>query len=66
MAVLSKLNPVTYGVDAIRQVILGSSSASAGLGVTVLTMMLIEEVAVVGALGAVLLGMTIWAFARQE
>jgi ABC-2 type transport system permease protein len=36
MEVASKVNPVTYGVDAIRQVFLGSGPAGAGPGVTVL------------------------------
>jgi ABC-2 type transport system permease protein len=68
MEVASKINPVTYGVDAIRQIILGSGPAGAGLGVTVLghTMSLVEEVALVGALGIVLMAAAIWAFARQE
>jgi ABC-2 type transport system permease protein len=49
MEILSKVNPVTYGVDAIRQIFLGSRPAAAGLGVTVLdhTMSLAEEVAIV-------------------
>lgn len=68
MEVASKINPVTYGVDAIRQIILGSGPAGAGLGVTVLghTMSLVEEVALVGALGIVLMAAAVWAFARQE
>ena len=43
-ALLSKINPATYGVDAIRQVFLGSGPAGAGLGVSVLghTMSLVE------------------------
>ena len=35
MQVLSKVNPATYGVDAIRQVFLGSGPAGAGLEVSV-------------------------------
>src|SRR5262245_4196711 len=68
MAVLSKLNPVTYGVDAIRQIFLGSGPAGAGLGVTVLdhTMAFAEEVTIVGALGAILLLGAVWAFSRQD
>ena len=68
MAVLSKVNPVTYGVDAIRQVFLGSGPAGAGLGVTVLghTMTLAEEVMVVSVLGVILVGGAVWAFGRQE
>jgi ABC-2 type transport system permease protein len=68
MAILSKANPVTYGVDAIRQIFLGSGPAGAGLGVTVLghTMTLAEEVVMVGVLGIVLLIGAVWAFGRQE
>jgi ABC-2 type transport system permease protein len=68
MEVASKVNPVTYGVDAIRQIFLGSGPAGAGLGVTVLahTMSLLEEVMLVGALGLVLMAAATWAFARQE
>jgi ABC-2 type transport system permease protein len=68
MAVLSKANPVTYGVDAIRQVFLGSGPAASGLGVTVLghTMALAEEATAIGVLGVVLLAAAIWAFSREE
>jgi ABC-2 type transport system permease protein len=68
MEVASKVNPVTYGVDAIRQVFLGSGPASAGLGVTVFghTMSFVEEVAMVGVLGVLLMAAAIWAFGRQE
>ena len=65
LEVVSKANPLTYGVDAIRQVFLGSVP---GLGVTVLghTMSLVEEVAVIAVLGALLLGGAVLAFNRQE
>ena len=65
LEVVSKINPLTYGVDAIRQIFLGSNAA---LGVTVLghTMTLLEEFAVVGGLSAVLLGSAVLAFNRQE
>jgi ABC-2 type transport system permease protein len=68
MEVLSKINPVTYGVDAIRQIFLGSDPAGAGLGVTVLghTMTVAEEVALVAALGIILVAAAAWAFGRQE
>ena len=64
---LSKLNPVTYGVDAGRQVFPGTGPARAGLGVTVLgsTMALAEEVAPVGAPGLAFV-VAAWAFGRQE
>jgi ABC-2 type transport system permease protein len=65
LAVVSKLNPLTYGVDAIRQIFLGTSS---GLGVVVLghTMTIAQEVAVVGIMGVILLGGAVIAFNRQE
>ena len=68
MEVLSKANPVTYGVDAIRQIFLGSGPAGAGLGVTVFghTMSLAEEIFIVGALAAVLMSAAVVAFARQD
>ena len=68
MQVLSKLNPATYGVDAIRQVFLGSGPAGAGLGVSVLghTMSLVEEVVLVGVLGIAFIGAAVWRFGRQE
>jgi ABC-2 type transport system permease protein len=68
MEVLSKINPVTYGVDAIRQIFLGSDVASAGLGITVLghTMALAEDVAVVAVLGVILIAGAVWTFGRQE
>ena len=65
MEVVSKVNPLTYGVDAVRQIFLGSQP---GLGVTVFghVMTMGEEVLMVGALGAVLLGGAVLAFTRQE
>jgi ABC-2 type transport system permease protein len=68
MEVLSKVNPVTYGVDAIRQVFLGAAPAGAGLGVTVFghTMTLAEEVAVLGLFTVVLIAAAALAFGRQE
>jgi ABC-2 type transport system permease protein len=57
MVALSKINPVTYGVDTIRQIFLGAGPARASLGVTVLghTMTLTEDLAVVGVVGVILL-----------
>ena len=68
LAVLSTLTPLTYAVDAVRQVVLGAGPAGAGLGVTGRghTMTLGEEVALVGALGLVLVVAAAWAFGRQE
>jgi ABC-2 type transport system permease protein len=67
LQVLSKLNPMTYGVDAIRQIMLGSAQTS-GLGVEVVgrVMTIAEEVVIVAALGSILLAAAVWAFRRQE
>lgn len=60
---LSKINPATYGVDAIRHVVLGP-----GRGVSVLdhTMTLVEEILVVGVLGVASLRAAAWRFGHQE
>jgi len=65
MEVISKINPLTYGVDAIRQVFLGSGL---GLGVSLFghTMTVLDEVFVVGGLGAILMVGAVVAFNRQE
>jgi ABC-2 type transport system permease protein len=67
MEVISKVNPLTYGVDAIRQVFLGSEGA-ATIGVTIFghTMTILEDVLIVAAFGTILLVLSIWSFGRQE
>jgi ABC-type polysaccharide/polyol phosphate export permease len=62
--VLSKINPVTYAIDAIRQVFLGTQVA----GVTIFghTMAIWESALLVAAVGVVLLIAAIWSFNRQE
>jgi ABC-2 type transport system permease protein len=67
LQVLSKFNPLTYGVDAIRQIFLGDQAGSA-LGVTVLghTMSGAEDVGLMVAFAVLLLGAAVWAFRRQE
>jgi ABC-2 type transport system permease protein len=64
MEVLSKINPVTYAIDAIRQVFLGSEVA----GVTIFghTMAIWESALLVLGVGAILLTGAIWSFNRQE
>jgi ABC-2 type transport system permease protein len=77
MAVISKINPVTYGVDAIRQIVLGNEISSIGgimgqtnsaIGVTVFghTMTIGQDILVVVVIGAILLALAIWFFSRQE
>jgi ABC-2 type transport system permease protein len=67
LQVISKFNPLTYGVDAIRQIFLGNGSGPY-LGVTVLghTMTLAEEVLLMSGFAVILISLAAWAFNRQE
>lgn len=67
LQVLSKFNPMTYGVDAIRQVFLGTDATGA-LGVEVFgrTVTVLEEVILMAVIAVPLLGAAVWAFRRQE
>ncbi|HET9496851.1 MAG TPA: ABC transporter permease, partial [Candidatus Limnocylindria bacterium] len=66
LQVLSKFNPLTYGVDAIRQVFIGSADPRVGVTVFGHTMTLGEEVILISAFAVVLLAAAAWAFNRQE
>ena len=76
LQVIAKVNPLTYGVDAIRQLLLGSpgpSVAMAGmgetsLGVTVIghKMGILEDTLVIVVLGLLFLLAAAWSFAHQE
>jgi len=76
LQVIAKINPLTYGVDAIRQLFIGEeslgtaivNSGDSSLGVTVMghKMGLIEDILVIICLGVVFLGGAIWSFSRQE
>ncbi len=80
LEVISKINPLTYGVDAIRQAFLGAVdmtavAATPGLegmppptGLTVFghTMTIIEDAAVVTVLGALLMVGAVIAFSRKD
>jgi ABC-2 type transport system permease protein len=78
MMFISKINPVTYGVDAIRQLILGkelsafgpltSQGAASAIGITVFghTMTIGQDILVVAAIGAILLTFAVVSFSRQE
>ncbi len=74
---ISKINPLTYGVDAIRQLFLGGQVASLGgtmgqgnyaIGVTIFghTMTVLEDMLVVIIFGAILLSTAAWSFSKQE
>jgi len=66
LEVISKINPVTYGVDAIRQLFLGGEAASFGVTIFGHKMGILEEALLVLAVGLVFLGLAIWFFNRQE
>lgn len=67
MEFISKVNPLTYGVDAIRQVFLGAD-VPATIGVTVFghTMTILDDILVVAALGLVLMSAAVWSFNRSD
>lgn len=69
---ISKVNPLTYGVDAIRQLFLSGNIAAGGspgvIGATVLghTMTVFEDIMVVAVMGIILLLAAAWSFGKQE
>jgi len=78
LEVLSKINPLTYGVDAVRQIFLNGfllpplgipgGTIPSVLGVNVLGHIttIWEDVAIVGLLGVVQMVLAVWSFSRQE
>jgi len=69
LEIISKLNPLTYGVDAVRQLFLsGHGAATEAIGVTVFghTMTILQDVMVVASFGLLLLLLATWSFKRQE
>ena len=76
LQLLAKLNPLTYGVDSIRQLFLAQDAATmmlyesvdSGLGITVAgyKMGILEDVLVMVVLGCFLLSAAVWSFNREE
>jgi ABC-2 type transport system permease protein len=75
LQVIAKVNPVSYGVDAVRQVVLDGSSAAGSslgaeqsLGINVLghTMTVLEDAIVLVLLSLLLMTAAVWSFNRQE
>ncbi|HEX9897201.1 MAG TPA: ABC transporter permease [Dehalococcoidales bacterium] len=80
LSVISKLNPLTYGVDAVRQIFLSVSTTAielpAGMtvtpaqaiGVTVFghTMSVLEDTLIVMGLGIILLVLAVLSFSKQD
>jgi ABC-2 type transport system permease protein len=67
MGVLVKLNPATYGVAPIRQIVLETSTDSS-FGITVLghSMSLWDNIAVMAAFGILMTLLAMWSFGSQE
>ncbi len=65
MSVLVKINPATYGIAPIRQVILGADSP---FGISVLghTMSLWDNVAVMAVFATVMTLLAVWSFGSQD
>ena len=67
MSILVKINPATYGIDPIRQLVLGAKPA-AFLGITIFghTMSIGDDLMVVAAFGMVMVILAMWSFGTQE
>jgi len=67
MSVLVKLNPVTYGIAPIRQVVLGTAlDSSFDISLFGHTMTIWDNIAVLAAFGITMLLLAMWAFGNQE
>jgi ABC-2 type transport system permease protein len=74
LQVIAKINPLSYGVDAIRQIFLGpqiqglAGTDGIALGITLFDhrMSVLEDGVLVSALGLVLLIGGVWSFSQQE
>lgn len=67
LRVVVRLNPVTYGVDAIRQVVLGLHPTAGGATGVVLFGHVLgawTEIGLVAALGTVLIALAAWSFSK--
>ena len=67
MGILVKLNPVTYGVAPIRQVVLAASAGETfSISVFGHTMSILENVGVMAVFGATMILLAMWSFGNQE
>lgn len=64
---LTKINPASYGVAPIREVVLGREiSAPLSINVFGHTMTLWQNIAIVAAFGALMITLAMWSFSHQE
>jgi len=67
MNVLVKLNPVTYGIAPIRQVVLGEAlDASFAINLFGHSLTMWQNIAVLATFGTVMLLLAMWSFGHQE
>ncbi len=69
LELISKLNPLTYAVDAVRQLFLaGQQGALEAIGITLFghTMTVFHDVLVIAGFGLLLMLLATWSFTRQE
>ena len=67
MSILVKINPATYGVAPIRQVMLGTSlDASFSLTLFGHTMSLWDNIIVLAVFGMIMILLAMWSFSNQE
>jgi len=68
MNVLVKINPATYGIAPLRQVVLEASGGTSYFGITLFgyTLSLWQEVAILAAFGVVMLILAMLSFSKQD
>jgi len=67
MNTLVKINPATYGIAPIRQIMLGTASGSSfGIILFGHTMSIWNNVAVLAIIGAVMILLAMWSFSNQD
>ena len=67
MGVLVKINPATYGIAPLRQVVLGKSlDSSFSISVLGHTMSIWDNVAVLAVFGVTMISLAVWSFGNQE
>jgi len=67
LSVLVKLNPATYGIAPIRQVVLGASPGSpSNINILGHIMSIWDNIAVLAAFGVIMILLAMWSFGNQE
>ena len=63
-----RLNPVSYGVDSLRQAVLTPAEGVPSLGISILghTMSIGEDVAILALFGVIMASLAVWSFRNQE